>query len=222
MSPRVPDSELALYGSGSTATDRIAADLSDLRTEIRELLAGDAPAGELRRQLRDLAGITVLDGIVQSTPAAPDAAQLHDFDSDPTIVGDSEELFFAVRPHSDQRSSPGERLCLECRPGDNARLIEETVLPERVRRADAHRRTRHEAIEMTTDDVRWLPRRTAAVDGGCRVTVIVVTLAALAVIAAPAVAIGLALRRHRDLPPASVGALRRAERRRRLRLGLRT
>lgn len=61
-----------------------------------------------------------------------------------------------VRLHHWDEKSPGLRLRLDWEPGDNAELVEETTLPERVMNPDANRKEMHERIMLTTQNVRWL------------------------------------------------------------------
>lgn len=61
-----------------------------------------------------------------------------------------------VRLHHWDPKCPGLRLRLEWKPGENAQLVEETTLPERVLNPDAHRLERHEHIWLTSENVRWL------------------------------------------------------------------
>lgn len=63
-----------------------------------------------------------------------------------------------IRPDTDQAGNPGKRLRLE-RMADNEpliELVEETTLPERVHRQDAHRADCHEVIILTPASARWL------------------------------------------------------------------
>lgn len=63
----------------------------------------------------------------------------------------------AVRPMDDQRESPGRRLRVQQDdPEDIVRIVDETTLPERVRRIDAHRVAKREEILLTVDEATWL------------------------------------------------------------------
>jgi len=62
-----------------------------------------------------------------------------------------------LKPRDDQGREPGWRLRVLQLMGDNVRVYDEQVLPERVSRHDAHRilNTVGDLI-LTLDDVRWL------------------------------------------------------------------
>lgn len=65
--------------------------------------------------------------------------------------------FIRIRPTEPQvHSAIGQRLRLECEPGELAILAEERTLPEQVANPDANRIEVEDRIWLTRNDVRWL------------------------------------------------------------------
>lgn len=80
----------------------------------------------------------------------------------------------AVRPSDDQAGDPGRRLVVE-RDDGLWRIVDETVLPERVYRTDAHHRVVHADVTLTDESIAWAVSVVASVQAAARGAIEVAT-----------------------------------------------